>query len=381
MDKLRLLFVSHSFPPKDDPTANVGGMQRVAYDLCHTLDLHPQVIQQSLVLRTSWKSTVFKMPTFFARVYRYIGRLIESERVDAVLFSSMVTAGLLSFMKHKFKTQQTLALSIAHGLDVTWPYTLYQNHVRNIFHMLDGVFPVSRHTQQACLERGASPHSTFTIPNGISPTRFTRYQNLPNIRQALSATLGHHLPSNAHLLLSVGRLVPRKGFAWFVDQVMPQLPSHIHYWIGGHGPEAEHIQRAIVRHNLQERVRLLGLIDEQHLELLYRGADQFIMPNIPQENDVEGFGVVMLEAGICGLPTIASNREGIRDVITNGINGHLVKCQDVKAFCSHILNSRTDDFMRTQVKTHTEQFSWTHIGDQFVDHIYQLKYKRQALAI
>lgn len=381
MDQLRLLFISHSFPLEDDPLSNVGGMQRVAYDLSNALSQHPNINLQKLILRTSWQATVFKMPAYFARAYRYIGRLIENREIDAVLFSSMVTASLLPFMKQRFKTHGILALSVVHGLDVTWPYALYQKHIHTVLGLLDGIFPVSRHTRIECLNRGTSPHKLFTTPNGIDPNRFNHYKNTTDMRHALCAALGLPLPDNATLLCSLGRLVPRKGFAWFVDRVMPDLPDHIHYWIGGHGPESETIQSAIDRQMLHHRVRLLGLVDEQHLELLFRGADLFIMPNIPQENDVEGFGVVMLEAGICGLPAIASNLEGIRDVITQNINGFLVNSQDADAFKQSILSYHPTDFMRQHVISHTRKFEWAAIANRIVQTIHRLHTARPAIAI
>src|SRR5690625_7613993 len=70
---------------------------------------------------------------------------------------------------------------------------------------------------------------------------------------------------------------------------------------------------------------MLGRLSEVDLSRLYRGADLFVMPNIPVEGDMEGFGVVMLEAGLSGLPVVASSLEGILDVVEEGNNGHLIE--------------------------------------------------------
>jgi len=75
----------------------------------------------------------------------------------------------------------------------------------------------------------------------------------------------------------------------------------------------------------------------ENLHRLYRGADLFVMPNVPApEGDMEGFGVVMLEAGLSGLPTVAARLEGIRDVIAEGENGHLVPPRDAEAFAAAV---------------------------------------------
>lgn len=380
-DTLRLLFVTHSFPPEENPQANIGGMQRVACDLYHALQKHPGVALKSLALRTAWKTTALKMPAYFARTYREIGRMVENRDIDVVLFSSMVTASMVPFLKNRLKMNAVHAMSIAHGLDITWPYALYQKHVHQVLGLLDGAFPVSRHTKIECLRRGAPEHRLHILPNGIDPHRFNRYKNAPDVRRAMCAVFGHALPENALLLCSLGRLVARKGFAWFVDAVMPRLPEHIHYWIGGQGTETPSIQAAINRHGLSRRVRLLGLVPEQHLELLYRGSDLFVMPNIPQDNDVEGFGVVMLEAGICGLPTLAANLEGIRDVIIPGVNGFLVASRHDREFAACIRSFRPSDRWRISAETHARNFEWPAIADRLIAHIHRLNAHPHALAI
>ena len=118
---------------------------------------------------------------------------------------------------------------------------------------------------------------------------------------------------------------------------MPQLPENVHYWLAGNGPETPNIQQTINKNNLNNRVRLLGRVSDEHLSLLYRGSDLFMMPNIPVAGTMEGFGVVMLEAGMGGQPIIASRLEGIQDVITEGQNGHYVESGDADGFVNAVM--------------------------------------------
>ena len=157
------------------------------------------------------------------------------------------------------------------------------------------------------------------VPNGVRVERFS---------------LGSGSTDGQINLISVGRLVKRKGFAWFVDKVMPLLPPHVCYSIIGSGPEEEVIKDAIQRHDLQDRVRLLGQCSDSQLVQMYQESDLLIMPNRPVPGDMEGFGVVILEAGACGTPTVAAKLEGITDVITPGENGVLVENGHAEAFCS-----------------------------------------------
>src|SRR5690606_1075671 len=115
---------------------------------------------------------------------------------------------------------------------------------------------------------------------------------------------------DALLLCSVGRHQERKGFHWFVEEVVPRLGEGTVYLLGGEGPMTPRIRETVARLGLGDRVRVLGQVSEAMLLSLFRGSDLFVMPNIHVPGDLEGFGVVMLEAGICGLPIVAADLEG-----------------------------------------------------------------------
>ena len=101
-------------------------------------------------------------------------------------------------------------------------------------------------------------------------------------------------------------------------------------------PERGTIQKIVDRCNLQGRVLLLGEVSDEDRKLIYNASDIFIMPNITVPGDVEGFGIVALEAGSCGLPVVASNIQGLRDAVINGKTGYLVGEGDVEGFVSRI---------------------------------------------
>ena len=130
------------------------------------------------------------------------------------------------------------------------------------------------------------------------------------------------------------------------------------------------IQNAVTRHGLDGRVHLLGRCSDEDLTKLYRDSDLLMMPNLPVEGDMEGFGVVMLEAGASGTPAIAADLEGIRDVITPGINGQLVPSGNATAFRNAILNYPATLEARNRAHKHTaDHFSWSNIAGLYVDHL------------
>jgi phosphatidylinositol alpha-1,6-mannosyltransferase len=335
---VRLLFVTHSFSPPGRPLANVGGMQRVAMELDAALRRSTQedLAYDIIKLEASWSWIHVRILPFLVSTWFSLRRRIVKGEVNVILFSSMVTASLAVSLRPLMDRYGVKAAAIVHGQDVTKPVAAYQRFVPKVFAALDAVMPVSGPTGEACAARGLPAGKIHVVHNGVQLDRFAPFELAAGARAPLPfrAELG----PDALLLCSVGRQVKRKGFAWFIEQVMPHLPPHVHYWLGGDGPEGAAIQAAIEKTGLHERVRLLGRLGDAQLKELYQGADLFIMPNIPVDGDMEGFGIVMLEAGVNGLPAVAARLEGIKEVITDDANGWFVESGDVPGYVERILS-------------------------------------------
>jgi phosphatidyl-myo-inositol dimannoside synthase len=353
--------------------ANVGGMQRVAIELHDAMAQSMSVDFSAQVLRTSFLRSHFLSVPFFASSLKRIYSLAERGEVDAVLFSSMVTASMSVALRRHLQRFGVTSAAIVHGLDVTMPFKPYQRFVPRVFDALDMVLPVSNATGEACVERGARSDDVIVVPNGIDVSRFERPPGTRRARRALLKTLedpAQPVRPEDFVICSVGRQVRRKGFAWFVDNVMPLLPENVHYWLVGDGPENEAIRAAVSRRNLDHRVRLLGRIPEEHLSRLYRGADLFAMPNVPVAGDMEGFGVVMLEANLGGLPVVASRLEGIQDVIVEGANGHFVESGNAWEFSEGIVRyvydaDALERASHRALRHVRDNFSWTSVAERY----------------
>jgi glycosyltransferase involved in cell wall biosynthesis len=142
---------------------------------------------------------------------------------------------------------------------------------------------------------------------------------------------------DALVIGTVGRLVPRKGVAWFIEHVLPLLPADTTYLVAGHGDEVGRIRDLALAS--PGSVVLLGQTSDDIKHLVYRACDVFVMPNRKVAGDMEGFGLVALEAGANGTPVVASSLDGIRDAVLNGETGLLVDPQDPAAFAEAIVNA------------------------------------------
>lgn len=334
-------------------------MQRVAIDLVRALhgvaDTHTELV----ALRSAWRGHHLRVALWLPVTLLRI--LIKAYRgtLDAVLFSSMVTGSLAPLLRPVLSRRGIPMAAIAHGRDVTLPGAYQHLLVRRTLRALDAVLPVSQATAAECEARGMPKAKIHIVPNGVDTHRFRA--NGAACRTRASFLLG-----------SVGRLVERKGFAWFVDHAMPLLPECVHYHIAGAGPERDLIAETIRRADLGHRVKLLGRLPDAAICELYHRTDLMIMPNVAVRGDLEGFGVVMLEAAASGTPVVAANLEGIRDVITEGVNGHLVSSMDARAFAETILAYVEDraslKALGERAAAHTRAcFSWRRIAGLYAD--------------
>ena len=124
----------------------------------------------------------------------------------------------------------------------------------------------------------------------------------------------------------MGRLVHRKG----IDTVLRALPTiiqtcpNVAYVIAGTGPDRPRLERLAACLGVRDRLCFVGDIGHNRLPLYYSAADLFVMPARQNPPDVEGFGLVFLEANACGTPVIGGRTGGIPEAIREGETGLLV---------------------------------------------------------
>ncbi len=124
-------------------------------------------------------------------------------------------------------------------------------------------------------------------------------------------------------LLTVGRLVPRKGHMKVVE-AMKQIPNST-YTIVGDGPMKKEILDAITALDLESRVTVLQHVSDGKLPEMYTTHDIFLMPSTKLDTDREGFGIVAIEAALFGLPVIATNQPGVDEAVIHEETGLLIE--------------------------------------------------------
>jgi phosphatidylinositol alpha-1,6-mannosyltransferase len=126
------------------------------------------------------------------------------------------------------------------------------------------------------------------------------------------------------------------------------------------------IKATISEMKLQDHVRLLGALEDKDVIELYHACDLVIFPVLPRAEDVEGFGIILLEAAAAGKPVVSTRIGGIADAIEHNVNGILVAPEDYQLMAQSIIALLSDDQTRLAMgeyaqKRVTETFGWDSI--------------------
>ena len=302
-------------------------MEKFASDFFNN---YRQVGEMDLLANPGGKKT---MVLFLFRVM--LALMVNSRKYDVIHLYDAVLFPLIPFIRFFSKAKISFTVN---GLDIVYSSFGYQKIMPFFLSMADKVVAISRYTMEQCAARGIPPEKLMTIPIGVVFEAVRVCSD--SERTALFSKF--NIPSSGKILITVGRLVKRKGHAWFIKNVFVNLPDGYAYLIAGVGPELKEITYLIHELSLGDRVYMLGQISEEDKNCLYQIADLFVMPNIRVKGDQEGFGIVVLEAGRYGLPVIATNIEGIRDVVIDQKTGRLIEEKDAESFVNEIMKFNPD---------------------------------------
>ena len=343
---MKILFISRAYPPI------VGGIEKLNDEISHAL---AEIADVKIIANTRGKSA---LPYFL--ISAFIKALFVARRYDVILLGDGVL-GLPGWFL-KVLTQKPVVSMIV-GLDVTFRNYFYQKlWVKFALKRLDALFACSNETIRQAVDRGIDEQSCVFVPLGVKPSTITMSQS--EARTLLK------LHSEKKYLLTVGRLVRRKGVAWLVREVIGKLGDNVIYLIAGGGSDRSSIEKSIETAGMQNKVILLGAVSDEQKMALFQAADIFVQPNIPIEGDIEGFGLVVLEAGSAGLPVVASKLEGLCDAINDGENGLLVNPKQSADYVKVLSKLLDNDIQRRDMSIKTRNYIeakclWSHVAQQY----------------
>jgi glycosyltransferase involved in cell wall biosynthesis len=188
----------------------------------------------------------------------------------------------------------------------------------------------------------------------------------------LSARGDYGIPGDALVMVTVGRLVPRKA----TSQLMSVLAKAPNTWllVVGDGPDTGAIVEAARERGVSDRVRMLGQVSEREKFAALAAADVFA-----STSQHEGFGLVFLEAMSMGLPVICYDRGGQTDFLSTPVTGAVVKLNDIDAFTAAVRSLHSAPQRREEIRRHNLAI----VESYFIDRCarrYEAVFERAILA-
>ncbi len=332
----RTLVVTNDFPPR------VGGIQSFVHSLA--LEFPPDEL---VVYASRWQGaeafdaqqpfpvvrhhTSLMVPT--PGVLRRAREIARHHDCDSVWFGAAAPLGLLASGLRR-ETGIRRAVASTHGHEVGWAMLPGARQLlARIGRECDVVTYLGEYTLRR-LRAACGPQTTFVqLSNGVDTAEFSPAADGAMVRE-------RHRLTGRPVVVCVSRLVERKGQDVLI-QALPairrRVPDAALLIVGG-GPYRDHLDRMVREAGLERDVVLTGSVPREELAAHYAAGDVFAMPCRSRRRglEVEGLGIVYLEANACGLPVVAGDSGGAPDAVLEGETGYVVDGRDVVAVADHV---------------------------------------------
>jgi len=283
----------------------------------------------------------------------HIFNLIKKENFKQFIAGQILPIGTILFFLKKIGYIKSYLVSL-HGFDI---YSLKNRKkilAQHVLKTADKVIVNSEFTKQVVLQ--------YDIPL----KKIIKITPCPQI--GVNPKNAQEQRRNGKIILSVSRLVERKG----IDTILRSLPyvwevdQTIKYIIVGEGPDKDRLQSIVkneIVFELQKNVIFTGEINSTDLNNYYQKADIFILLPRDIQGDIEGFGMVYLEAGLYKLPVIATNSGGVADAVKANVTGILLPSNpDLKKIAATIIllikNKQMRDAYGLANFNYAKSFQW-----------------------
>ncbi|WP_396626149.1 glycosyltransferase family 4 protein [Luteitalea sp.] len=227
----------------------------------------------------------------------------------------------------------------------------------------------STYTRDLLAEAGATDDQVRVLPGGVDTRRF-----VPAAHDRQAAREACAIAPDTWVLLTVCRLVPKKGIDFLIAQVpaLRCIAPRLQVIVVGDGKERRRCEALIDAAGAADSVRLVGKVPQREVQRYFAAADGFVLASRVTRNPVSGLqdaetmGRVLCEANAAGLPVLASRSGGIPSVITHEDNGLLFESDDADDFVSQFRRLVDDDALRTRLiargrQRAEDEFAWPHL--------------------
>ena len=375
------ILLAADFPPQ------IGGIQTYHSSLARALQQigrqvhviateHPDArdYDASAPFSVTRVSTAGGKPQIYRRMRDQAVRVAESA-VSETVGRGLVPrrSGVRGIISTKWSPEGLGALQAARRLGVPWGVFGHdREHILHggnplkwllqqyLFRNADFCFAISNYAASNFRHRGVNEGRLRMVGCGLDCDQFA-----PDPARAEQLRQQHRL-QDKRVLLTVSRLVPRKGHLTVIES-LPQIRDavgDVSYLIVGDGECLPSLQQAVAQRDLQDHVIFAGKVPAADLRGYYTLGEIMVMPSYDITGmPTEGFGLTFLEANCCGLPVIGSRTGGIPDAVDHGLTGLLVPPRDPRALAQAAIRILTEPGLATRMgefgqRRAREMFRW-----------------------
>ena len=374
----KVLFVTNDFPPQS------GGIETFIAGLIS------QLPKDSVVVHTSSQKNVMQQEKYDQEIFESLGALVVRDRqrillptpglrrrvlgtvhahgIDTVVFGSSVPLGLLA---PSLRRQGVVTMvAITHGHEVWWSRVpIFSAALRRVCSQVDAITYLGNFTKSAIsrVMRASDREKLVQLPPGVDLKFFTPGEKPEYLLDR------YHLHGKK-IILCAGRLVQRKGQDVLIDalSILRERDKNLHLLIVGAGNYEKALRARVEKLNLNSSVTFAGRIEYQELPAHFRLADIFASPTRDRFGglEVEGLGIVYLEASASGLPVIAGNSGGAPDAVLDGRTGLVREGRNAHLLAQTLQELLENDNVRSEMGKQgrewmEREWNWEVIGARF----------------
>jgi phosphatidylinositol alpha-1,6-mannosyltransferase len=383
------LLISENFPPR------TGGSSRWFWEIYRRLPRAEIVIaagddQQQEDFDRTHQLRLIRLPLtssdwgfcspltlgWYWSVFQSLAAVVRSQGIDQIHCGRTLPEGWLAWMlKQRYRIPY---ICYAHGEEINTSYVGQPSGVltsrqlrwmlRRVMRGADFVIANSRSTKQILTNGWGLSESKIRIMHpGVDTQRFVPAER----NEAERTQLGW---KDRQVVLSVGRLDPRKGHDQMIlalHAIMKTSPNVL-YAIIGDGEQSEFLRALVDREDLTDHVQFLGELNDDKLLSCYQQCDLFVLPNRQVGNDIEGFGIVLLEAQACGKAVVAGASGGTAETMRAPDTGRVISCDDPVRLAAEVIELLSDSDLRSQMgkagrQWVVERFGWSALSRRAKD--------------
>lgn len=276
--------------------------------------------------------------------YCALKNCIRSSRPSILWASDWRTGVVVSLLARRFRIPYAVT---AYGTEllIAQERNQWKRIALHVLRHAQLVLSISQYTRQLLLDMGLDKQRIRVTPLGIDPDLFP-----PDPDGASNLARRYNL-AGKKTILTLARLTPRKGQDVMIramPEVLKAVPSAV-YVIAGRGEDEDRLRKLVADLNLESHIIFAGYVPDAEKAAYYQACDLYVMLSRREGHYVEGFGLTLLEAGVCGKPVIAGRHGGVPEVVADGKTGMLVDPNSATEVAALVTQLLSDEVLSHQM--------------------------------